>query len=144
MTPKQRRYAELRAAGLGQATSAKQAGYALSSAKVIASRMEKLPEIREAIDAGRRKGKPAADGEPEFASAELYLRAVVQGTTAPDPVRVGAARALLPFETAKTRAPLQSPTPRTLVRRETQTLDQAARDAWNAKAAKIRAQLAKK
>lgn len=108
MTPKQLEYARHRAAGLGQTRAAVAAGYAKGSAKVIASRMEKLPEIRTAIDGARRaaKGSSPDAPEPEFTGAEDYLLSVVQGKAPPDPVRVGAARALLPFEKRRQRAPL--------------------------------------
>ena len=116
MTPKQTLYARHRAAGLGQAQAALKAGYAKQSAKVIASRMERMPAIQEAIDAARREanGDHADDAPPEFADAESYLLAVVKGQVPPDTVRVGAARAQLPYLNARKRAPLKSKTPRQL------------------------------
>lgn len=143
MTPKQIEYARHRAAGIGQAQAAIKAGYAKSSAKVIASRMEKLPAIREAIKAARAeaKGEPAIDADPEFVDAESYLLAVVQGLAPPDPVRVGAARALLPYLNARTRAPVKSATPKQMQAHATNAEDKDMLDAWAAKAAKVRARL---
>ena len=112
MTPKQSEYARHRAAGLGQAQSAIKAGYAKPSAKVIASRMERMPEIQAAIAAARQSATPSSSEPIEFDSPEVYLLAVVQGRAAPDPVRVGAAKALLPFVAPKRRAPPASRTPR--------------------------------
>lgn len=116
MTPRQTAYVAHRAAGLGQEQAALAAGYAESSAKVIASRMEKLPAIRAAIDAARKAAKAghADDAPPEFEGAEDYLLAVVKGLVPPDPVRVGAARALLPYVKARQRAPVKSRPPKEL------------------------------
>lgn len=140
MTPKQREYVRHRAAGLGQARAAIAAGYAASSAKVIASRMEQQPAIRAAIDEARTD--PAADaGTPEYESAEDYLSAVVRGTAVPDPVRVGAARALLPFERARQRAPMKSATPKQMNASNALAEEEALLDAWAEKAAAVRARL---
>lgn len=139
MTPRQTEYVKHRAAGLGQAQAAKAAGYAPVSAKVIASRMEKLPAIRAAIDEAR-DAKPDT-GPLEFEDAQSYLRAVVKGTTPADPVRVGAARALLPFERARQRAPVKGPTPQQLDRRDAQSAEQELLEAWAQKAATVRDRL---
>ena len=71
--------------------------------------------------AGRPKGSgkaarasaPAATSgsAPEAAQtiyedAEAYLGAVVRGEIAPDPLRIAAAKAILPFQKRKQRAPL--------------------------------------
>ena len=143
MTPKQTQYIRHRAAGLGQERAAIEAGYAKSSAKVIASRMQKLPAIRAAIAEARKAKQASTAAAPEFADAERYLRAVVQGLTPPDPVRVGAARALLPFERARQRAPLKGPTLRALDRRDAQASEQELLDAWAKKAATVRDRLAR-
>lgn len=142
MTRKQAEYIRHRAGGLGQAQAAKAAGYAKSSAKVIASRMERLPAIRAAIAAARADAQSGAADVQEFDSAESYLLGVVRGQTPPDPVRVGAARALLPFERARQRAPLKGPTPRQLDRRDAAAGEQALLDDWAQKAATVRARLA--
>jgi hypothetical protein len=145
MTPKQTEYARLRAAGLGKAQAAKTAGYAAGSAKVVASRMEKMPEILAAIAAGRSSqaspAPPAGAPDIEFDSAESYLAAVVKGLTLPDPVRVGAARALLPYEKGKQRAPVKSATPRQLDSQNKLIAEQELLDKWAEKAAQVRERL---
>lgn len=144
MTPKQAEYAKHRAAGQGQAQAAIAAGYAGSSAKVIASRMEKLPAIRDAITEARQAAKNSAppDASPEFADAESYLLAVVQGTAPPDPVRVGAARALLPYLNPRRRAPVKSATPAQMNASSALAGEGELLDAWAVKAAAVRARLA--
>ncbi len=138
MTPKQAKYVQHRAAGLGQAQAARAAGYASASAKGIACRMEKLPAIQDAINEARRNRNPGHDADAEeFDSAQSYLSAVVRGTTPPDPVRVGAARALLPFERARQRAPIQSKTPAQMGIQDKTQAEQAALDAWERKAAAV-------
>jgi hypothetical protein len=139
MTPKQAEYIKYRAQGLGQAQSALKACYATSSAKVTASKLERLPAIRAAITEAKA-GQPAV----EFDSAQDYLSAVVRGATPPDPVRVGAARALLPFERARQRAPMKGKTPTQLDRSDKQAGDQALLDQWAEKAKAVRARLAQK
>jgi len=141
MTPKQCKYIECRVSGLGQAQAAVKAGYAKSSAKVIASRMEKLPAIRQAIDEGLAAKHTLQDETPEFDDAQSYLAAVVKGLTPPDPVRVGAARALLPFERARQRAPVKSATPRQLNQSAALAEEQVLLDEWAEKAAAVRARL---
>jgi hypothetical protein len=108
LTPRQTAYIKHRAAGLGQAQAAIKAGYAKSSAKISACRMEKLPAIRAAIDAARKaaKGDHADDAPLEFEGAEDYLLAVVKGLVPPDPVRIAAAKALMPFTKRRQRVPL--------------------------------------
>ena len=146
MTPKQIEYVRNRASGLGQERAAIEAGYAKSSAKVIASRMEKLPAIRAAIKKARKEETVADTGEypmEKFTSAQAYLQAVVEGRTPPDPVRVGAARALLPYTQPRERAPLQSATPRRLAARAEAAGESAAKAEWKEKSAAIRAKLAR-
>lgn len=143
MTPKQCKYIECRVSGLGQAQAAVKAGYAESSAKVIASRMEKLPDIRAAIDEGLKAKYPPQGETPdaEFESAEAYLQAVVRGLAVPDPVRVGAARALLPFERARQRAPIKAATPQQMDARDKLVGEKELLDQWAEKAAQVRARL---
>lgn len=143
MTPRQSEYAKHRAAGLGQERAALAAGYAESSAAVVASRMEKNPEIRAAIAEARQtsKGVPSDAPEPEFADAESYLLAVVKGQVPPDPVRVGAARALLPYIKGRQRAPVKSASPKQMQASAGLAEDQDLLDAWAQKAAAVRARL---
>lgn len=143
MTPKQTAYVQHRAAGMTQARAAVAAGYAEQSAKVIASRMEKLPAIREAIAAARAaaKSNTPVDASPEFDDAESYLAAVVQGLTPPDPVRVGAARVLIQYQRQRQRSPLKNATPRQLASKGTAAREEELLDLWSVRAAAIRARL---
>jgi hypothetical protein len=141
MTPRQREYVRHRAAGLGQERAALEAGYAASSAKVSASRMERDPKIRAAIAQARQIG--GGNTPAEFEDAESYLLAVVRGETPPDPVRVGAARAILPYQRAPQRARMRGATPRELDRQESLTEEQALLDAWAEKAKRIRERMGK-
>ena len=143
MTPRQVSYIQHRAAGRGQASAAIAAGYAKSSAKVIASRMEKLPAIRDAINEALNEAQTVLGAPQEFHGAEDYLLAVVQGTVPPDPVRVGAARALLPYLKARQRAPLKGETPKQLDAHNKLAGEQELLDQWAAKAAQVRARLRK-
>lgn len=143
MTPKQITYVQHRAAGMSQARAAIAAGYATGSAKVIASRMEKMPSIRAAIDTARKmaKGDQPDDVPQEFQGAEDYLLAVVRGTAPPDPVRVGAARALLPFTKGRQRAPVRSATPKQMQASAARAEDQDMLDKWEQRAAAVRAKM---
>lgn len=114
LTPKQLEYARHRASGLGQARAAVEAGYAVGSAKVSASKLEHRPDIQEAIAAAREAGKAAGASHGEDYDAEGYLAAVVAGKAVPDPQRIAAAKALLPYLRAKTRAPVKSRPPKEL------------------------------
>jgi hypothetical protein len=115
LTEKQREYVRHRAAGLPQTAAARAAGYTVKGAKVIASRLERDPKIRAAIEMSRRRHTrmPAAARTPrEYSNPESYLRAVVAGETRADPIRVAAAKALLPFLEPRRRAPKRSVTPK--------------------------------
>lgn len=139
MTPKQTAYVQHRAAGQGQARAAIAAGYAPGSAKVVASRMERMPAISEAITAARATAQKTA---PEFEDAESYLTAIVKGTVSPDPLRIAAARTLIQYQRGRQRAPMPSPTPAQLNKRAAADDDQNFLDAWAKKAAMVRAKLA--
>lgn len=143
LTPKQLEFARHRAAGFGQRRAAVEAGYAPGSAKVTASKLEHRPDIRAAIDAARKAAKAghADDAPPEFEGAEDYLLAVVQGKAPPDPVRVGAARALLPYMAPRKRATARSATPKQMQASAAHSEDRDARAAWAAKSAAVRARL---
>jgi len=143
LTTRQTAYVQARTSGLGQTQAALKAGYAASSAKVIASRMEKLPAIHAAIKAGRKANLPEPDAAPAYDSPESFLLAVVLGTAPADPVRVGAARALLPFLKAKQRSPIPAKSPLKQKTADTAADEREARAAWAKKTAEIRARLAK-
>lgn len=87
-----------------------------------------------------RKQHPASGAT--YASAVDYLAAVVAGDELPDPARVAAAKALLPFQSPRQRAPLRSKPPRQLQDSEKIAAEAAARDEWTQKAAAIRARRA--
>lgn len=87
-------------------------------------------------------GRPKKERPPTarvYADALDYLGAVVCGTEEPDAVRVAAAKALLPFQAPRKRAPVKSPPPAQLQRSEALAADEKARADWLAKAAAIRA-----
>ena len=88
--------------------------------------------------AGRpRKQRPATSRA--FESAQAYLEAVIAGTEQPDALRIAAARALLPFQSAPSRAKASETAPREMRRRENQQAEEAARAAWRERSAAVRA-----
>lgn len=141
MTPKQTAYAQHRAAGLGQARAAIAAGYAPGSAKVVASRNERMPAIRKAIKTARA-AVPKTATAPKFEDAESYLDAVVKGTVLPDPLRIQAARTLIAYQRRRQRAPMPSATPAKLNERAVFDTEREFLDDWAKKAATVRAKLA--
>ena len=142
MTPRQRAYVEHRAAGLGQRQAAVAAGFALKSAKVSASRAERNPKIKRAIEDARKSRHKGAGGVTEYPDAESYLLAIVRGLETPDPVRVGAARALLPYMRARERVPVKSATPKEMQRTTERDAETRLLDEWAAKAKTIREKMA--
>lgn len=119
------------------------AGYAESSAKVIASRMEKLPAIQSAIADAQKLASVSVSGAPEFATAEDYLQAVVEGRVIPDPLRISASRTLIQYQQGKKRAPVKSATPTQMHHSQVLAEEQHLLDAWAEKARIVRARLAK-
>jgi len=79
-----------------------------------------------------------------FDDAESYLLAVVQGITAPDAVRVTAAKALIQYQKAKQRAPVKSKTPSQLHKQSISSVEKAASDEFEKKANQIRGKLKSK
>ena len=136
MTPKTSAYIANRAAGMAGEQAAVAAGYSPASAGITAARLERSTEIREAIAAARVKPDPESE---HFETAQEYLAAVVAGRVVADPVRVSAARALLPFERAKQRAPIKSEKPADLHRQSEKDAERAQLDAWERRTADIRA-----
>jgi hypothetical protein len=130
-----------RAAGLGQERAALEAGYARASAKVSASRMERDPSIARAIREAREAARDAAPALREYQGAEDYLIAVVRGKETPDPVRVGAARALLPYLEPRRRATKKSASPRQMQHNAALATESALLEAWAEKARKVRERL---
>lgn len=99
---------------------------------------------------GRSGGSRAGAGRPKkkrpptarkYEDALDFLAAVVAGTEPPDPVRVAAAKALLPFQAPRKRAPVASAPPRQLQHAAKIGAEEAAREAWRKKSAEVRARL---
>jgi hypothetical protein len=104
---------------------------------------------RRANSGGARPGagRPKKRRPPtarEYKDAVDYLAAVVSGAEQPDAVRVAAAKALLPFQSPRQRAPVASPPPRQLQHKSQLSNEEAAREAWKAKSAEVRARLGRK
>jgi hypothetical protein len=92
-------------------------------------------------------GRPKKERPPtarQYEDAIAYLDAVVSGAEQPDAVRVAAAKALLPFQSPRKRAPVASAPPRQLQQAAQLDAESAAREAWRAKSAEIRARLGRK
>lgn len=89
----------------------------------------------------RAATKPAEGGT---ASAEEYLARVIAGTEPADPVRVRAATALIRYQRAVERAPVQSPAPAQLAQRVRRDAEVAVADEFERKAEQIRRKHAKK
>lgn len=99
--------------------------------------------------AGRKKGSRNREsrfsGESSsgkrYESAEAYLHAVVIGDEPPDRNRIAAAKAMLPYQVAKRRAPLASEAPKQMALSE--ELDQERQQAaeWEKTQQGIRAKL---
>jgi len=87
-------------------------------------------------NAGRKKKD--REGQEYFEDAQSYLLAVVQGRTIPDAVRVQAAKTLITYETAKKRAPVQSPAPAKLREKTHRDIEKTVAIDFEKKAAKIR------
>lgn len=87
-------------------------------------------------------GRPKKQRLPtarEYEGALDYLAAVVRGNEEPDCVRVQAARALLPYQAPRQRAPVSARTPKQLQHGEQLDAEAAAREEWRKRSAAIRA-----
>ncbi|MDA1372369.1 MAG: hypothetical protein O2971_16605 [Proteobacteria bacterium] len=100
--------------------------------------------------AGRPKGSrgqrakqsiPFHPSDTQYPSAEAYLDSVVAGIEPPDPARIAAAKAILPYQRGKERAPVKSASPRQLELKVNSKNDGDERAAWLAKSAEVRARL---
>lgn len=97
--------------------------------------------------AGRPKGsttRRTAPKEPTgktYADVLHYLRAVALGTEPADALRIAAAKAALPYEAPRQRAPVRSPTPRKLEERQATAEASAALEEWEQKAQALRARM---
>ena len=83
-------------------------------------------------------------GSDHPANAEDYLAAVIAGTEPADPVRVRAATALIRYQRAIERAPVQSPPPAQIAKRVLRDAEVAVADEFERKAEQIRRKHAKK
>jgi len=92
--------------------------------------------------AGRKKADRSL--QDYFETAEEYLEAVVKGLTAPDAVRVAAAKALIQYQKAKQRAPILSPPPAKLRAKTAKDVEKSRLSDFEEKAAKIREKFKKK
>jgi hypothetical protein len=144
LTDRQRRYAEGRSRGLGQERAAIEAGYAEASAKVSASRMERDPAVRAAIESARTAGGTEERPQQRYEDAEAYLLAVVRGDVPPDPVRVSAARAILPYQRRRERAPLKGDTPKRMAERTQHDAQAQELEAWAETEKRVRARVGRK
>jgi hypothetical protein len=141
LTAKQKRYVRHRAAGLGQGRAAIESGYSPKGAKVTASRMERDPKIAGAIREARQAGRAEPGGPREYLHPEDYLAAVVSGAEPPDPVRVGAARALLPYCEERVRPTKSAASPKALRARGARAVEQDLLDRWAVRERKVRGRM---
>jgi len=97
---------------------------------------------------GRKAATTARDGAApppqggavtHYDDALTYLEAVVRGDEAADPLRIAAARIVLPYQKPKTRAPVESPSPSTLRAKE----KRAVESDWEKRAAAVKARFKK-
>lgn len=90
--------------------------------------------------AGRKPGKKLTTqtAPTQYGSVLDYLRAVALGAEPGDPLRVAAAKAALPFEAPKARAPVASPPPEKLRATVERTADLAAADDFARRADEVR------
>jgi len=93
-----------------------------------------------------RKAKPATEAPVPVAptrydDALAYLEAVVRGDEPADGLRIAAAKVVLPFQSPKRRAPVESPAPRALRAATERAGHVADADAWEVKAAEVRRRL---
>lgn len=103
------------------------------------------PSTKPSKHGGKRPGagRPRKTGTKTYDPGEAalkYLADVAAGIEPPNRDRIAAARALLPYQAPRQRAPVKSPTPRELQRKTAA----ATESDWNAKSAEIRARLGRK
>lgn len=105
--------------------------------RVGAGRPKKYSQ-REMFGASSNKTSDAA--ATIYESAQDYLDAVVAGHEPADPIRVAAAKALLPFQQPRTRVPLASSTkPRDLAKQQSITEQRTSDAGWQKTSDEIRA-----
>lgn len=95
--------------------------------------------------AGRPKGSPTRRTSPgeasgaEFVDVLSYLRAVALGQEPADGLRIAAAKAALPYESPRRRAPVTSASPKQQRQAADAGEEADARAEWKLRAAAIRA-----
>lgn len=140
MTPMQAKYVHNRVkAGMTQERAAVEAGYSPHGAAAAACRLEHTPYIQAAMAELRQS--ETIDTKATIApydDAQSYLEAVALGQAVPDAIRVAAAKAILPYQKGRQRAPKKSLPPRALAERESRDTDRDMLDRWAEKAAEIR------
>lgn len=101
---------------------------------------------------GRKTAATARDGAApppqggavkHYDDALTYLEAVVRGDEAADPLRIAAARIVLPYQSPKTRAPVESPPPSTLRTKAKRSQESSAAQDWEKRAAAVKARFKK-
>lgn len=101
---------------------------------------------------GRKAAATARDGAASppqggtvkhYDDALTYLEAVVRGDETADPLRIAAARIVLPYQSPKTRAPVESPPPSTLRVKERRAKASSAAEDWEKRAAAVKARFKK-
>lgn len=91
--------------------------------------------------AGAGRPKKNRENQDVFPDAKSYLEAVATGRTFPDAVRVAAAKALLPYESEKKRAPVASPSPAKLRVKTQKDIESSVVADFEERAAAIRKKL---
>ncbi|MBN3789708.1 hypothetical protein [Burkholderia sp. Ac-20353] len=78
-----------------------------------------------------------------YDNALTYLEAVVRGDEPADPLRIAAARIVLPYQAPKTRAPVESPPPSRLRANEKRARESSEADDWEKRAEAVKARFKK-
>lgn len=94
-------------------------------------------------NAGRPKKESSVYADPSVA-AMAYLADVAAGRVEPNRDRIAAARAILPYQAPRQRAPLKSPRPAELQKKTDLSQEREANAAWDAKVIEIRSRLQRK
>lgn len=103
LTPKQRAFAENKAAGLTNRDAAIAAGYAVAAASPTATKLMAHPGVRSAIKASAPVSVATAPTMPraKYADAMKFLCDVMNHAKLPIAMRAEAAKQLLPYQHAR-------------------------------------------
>lgn len=99
--------------------------------------------------AGHGGARPGAGRKPKvkteapaaatrYDDALAYLAAVVRGDEPPDGLRIAAAKAVLPFQEPRKRAPVESPAPTKIRAASQRTAERVEQDDFARRAAEVR------